>query len=143
MTKKIDFGTPSASEFLLDGWSSDEKDSKEGLTFNWALGNSASVLLSLPKDEVVVLTANVKTLKFVKPQRVTIKVDGKEIGMWEIGSAWKWEKHSIVIEPDEHRPDVSVVDFVFSEYYEPDERITRPLAVLFESITLNKAGLKR
>jgi hypothetical protein len=52
---------------------------------------------------VVVLTANVKTLKFVKPQRVSIKVDGKEIGMWEIGSAWKWEKHSIVIEPDEHR----------------------------------------
>ena len=74
----------------------------------WALGNSASALLSLPKDEVVVLTANVKTLKFVKPQRVTIKVDSQEIGMWEIGSALKWEKHSIVIEPDEHRPDVSV-----------------------------------
>ena len=140
LTRKIGFGTPSASKFLLDGWSSDEKDSKEGLTFNWALGNSASIFLSLPKDEVVVLTANVKTLKFVKPQRVTIKVDGKEIGMWEIGSAWKWEKHSIVIEPDEHRPDVSVVDFVFSEYYEPDERVKRPLAVLFESITLNKAG---
>lgn len=55
----------------------------------------------------MVLTANVKTLKFVKPQRVSIKVDGKEIGIWEIGSAWKWEKHGIVVEPDEHRPDTT------------------------------------
>ena len=141
--KKIDFGTKEASRFLRLGWCGNESNSKEGTTYNWALGNSASIFLSLPKDEVVVLTANVKTLKFVKPQRVTIKVDGKKIGMWEIGSAWKWEKHSIVIEPDEHRPDVSVVDFVFSEYYEPDERVKRPLAVLFESITLNKPGFKR
>ena len=138
--RKIDFGLGAARRFLRFGWSSDEKDSKEGLTFNWALGNSASIFLSLPKDEVVVLTANVKTLKFVKPQRVTIKVDGKEIGMWEIGSAWKWEKHSIVIEPDEHRPDVSTVEFLFSQYYEPDEKEQRPLAVLFESMTLAERG---
>ena len=142
-TEKIDFGTNEATRFKRFGWGGNEGGSKKGYTFNWALGSSASIFLSLPKNETVLLTANVKTLKFVKPQRVTIKVDGKEIGIWEIGSAWKWEKHSIVVEPDEHRPDVSVVDFVFSEYYEPDERVKRPLAVLFESITLNKAGLKR
>ena len=36
-----------------------------------------------------------------------------------------------------------MVDFVFSEYYEPDERVKRPLAVLFESIRLEKPSLKR
>jgi hypothetical protein len=140
LTKRIDFGTRSGSKFLLDGWSSDEKDSKEGLTFKWALGSSASLQLSLPKDESVVLTANVKSLRFVKPQRVTIKVDGETIGTWEIGSDWKWEKHSVVVDPEATRPKVSIIDFVFSEHYEPDEQVTRPLAVLFESITLNKPG---
>ena len=141
--REINFGSSAAHSFLRFGWSYDGKDSKEGLTFNWALGNSASLLLSLPKDEVVVLSANVKAPKFLRPQRVTIEVDGKEIGVWEIGSAWKWEKHSIVVEPDPVRPNVSVVEFVFSEHYEPDERITRPLAVLFESLRLEKPSLER
>jgi len=143
LTEKIDFGAPEASRFLLGGWGSDEKDSKEGLTFKWALGNSAALQLSLPKDESVILTANVKSLRFVKPQRVTIKVDGNKIGEWEIGSDWKWEKHSVVVEPETNRPKISIIDFEFSEHYAPDERVTRPLAVLFESITVKKAGPKK
>lgn len=141
--KKIDFGTEEACRFLRLGWGGNESNSKDGTTYCWALGNSASIFISLPKDKIVLLAAHVKALKFVKPQRVTIKVDGKKVGMWEIGSAWKWEKHSIVIEPDKGRPNVSIVEFIFSQYYEPDEKVKRPLAVLFESITIKEYRAKK
>jgi len=147
--KKINFGTPNASEFLLDGWGLDEKDSKEGLTFNWALGNSASLRLSFPKDEVVFLTSKVKTLKFTQPQTITIKVDGIEIGSWTLSPSswdwsdpWYWEKHSILIEPDEHRADVSVIEFNFSQCRKSVGN-SRDLAVLFESITINQLKARR
>jgi hypothetical protein len=138
-TRKIDFGTKQSSRFLRFGWHFKEMKSNEGLTYNWALGNSASIFLSLPKNEAVRLTANVKTLKFNKPQYVTVKVDNKEIGTWELSPNWVWEKHSIVIEPDEHRANVSVVEFIFSQY-RSSTRDLRPLAVLFESLTLSELG---
>ena len=136
-TTNVDFGTNEARRFLHTGWSGNESNSKEQTAYSWALGNSASIFLSLPKDEAVRLTANVKTLKFNKPQYVTVKVDNKEITTWELSPNWVWEKHSIVIEPDEHRANVSVVEFIFSQFREPDGKDKRPLAVLFESITLN------
>jgi len=143
LPEKIDFGSPEASEFLLGGWGPDEKNPDEGLTFKWALGSSAALQLSLPKDRALVFTANVKSLKFAMPQRVTVKVDGETVGTWEIGPDWKWEKHSLLLEADSRRPDVSIVDFIFSQHYEPDEKVKRPLAVLFESITIKESGDKK
>ena len=138
-TQKIDFGTKEAFRFLRFGWSAKEMCPKDGLTFNWALGNSASIFLSLPKNEAVRLTANVKTLKFNKPQHVTVKVDNKEIGTWKLSHNWVWQKYSIVIEPDENRPDVSIMEFTFSQHRKPQEEgDSRPLAVLFESVTLSE-----
>ena len=96
----------------------------------------AYVVKGLPKSEKVLLTANMKTLRFSNAQNITIKVDGSEIGDWTLSPSWKWEKHGIVIKPDEDRPDVSVVEFIFSQHRVPDEKDKRPLAVLFESITL-------
>jgi hypothetical protein len=137
-TKKVDFGSDNVVDFLISGWGGNERNSKDGLTFNWALGSSASIYINLPKSEAVILTANMKTLRFRNDQNITIKVDGNEIGDWALSASWKWEKHSIVIEPDENRPDVSVVEFVFSQHKEPDEKDKRALAVLFESITLSE-----
>ena len=79
-----------------------------------------------------------KTIKFRNSQNITIKVDDSEIGSWKLSPYWNWEKHSIVIKPDENRPDVSVVEFMFSQHKEPDEKDKRLLAVLFESITLSE-----
>lgn len=132
---KIDFGTNWARRFLRAGWSSNNGSSKEGLTFQWALGRSASVFISLHKNERVRLTSNVKT--FLKDQQITVKIDGKEVGTWRLSSNWDWEKHSIFIDAGENRPDVSVVEFTFSEVKKPEGKDPRPLAVLFESITLN------
>lgn len=137
-TQKIDIGLCKDSRFLRSGWSLNEGRSEDGLTFKWALGSSASIHIGLPKSEKVLLTANMKTLRFSNAQNITIKVDGSEIGNWALSPSWKWEKHSIIIEPDENRPDVSVVEFMFSQHKEPVEKDKRPLAVLFESITLSE-----
>ena len=140
LIKKIDFGTEEADRFLGSGWGCNEQNQKEGTTFNWALGRSASVFLSLPKNKSVLLTAKVKTLKFNQPQTITIKVDGIEIGSWTLApSSWDWEKHSILVEPDEHRADVSVIEFNFSQYIKSVGN-SRDLAVLFESIALAERG---
>lgn len=137
-TTLIKFGTPESHRFLLGGWSSDESDSQSGLTFNWALGSAASILLSLSKTEKVRMVANVKTITFGKPQTVTIKIDKKIVGTWVISQNWQWEKHKITIEPNKDRPDISVIEFAFSQYRDPKGEELRPLAVLFESITLEE-----
>lgn len=132
---RIDFGTNGVSRFLGDGWGGNH-GSNDGLTFQWAVGQSASVLLSLEKDASIRLTANVKT--FVKDQEVKVKVDGKEVGNWHVSPDWNWETHSVSIDPDKNRPKVSVVEFTFSQFKKPEGKDPRPLAVLFESITLEE-----
>jgi len=136
-TQKIDIGWYKDSRFLISGWSYNERSAKEGCTYSWALGRSASILLSLPK-EAVRLTANVKPHLFSKPQSITISVDGKVIGIWNLSNRWEWQERSIVIGADEHRLDVSVVEFIFSQHEDPVEKGERPLTVLFESITLSE-----
>ena len=136
-TGEIDFGTENAYRFLLSGWSSAESDRESGLTFTWALGNSSSILMSLPKNEAVRLEANLKTLRFSKPQRISIRVDQQTIGTWEISPSWHWEKHSIIIGADKDRSEVSVIEFIFSQHHTEGKDL-RPLAVLFDSITLHK-----
>jgi hypothetical protein len=137
-TSTIDIGNDKYDRFLRTGWGGCERNPEKGVTYAWALGNSASVFLSLPKKKTVKLTANVKTPKFEKPQIVAVKVDGKVMGSWKLLSKWAWEKHSVVVVPDGERPDVSIVEFLFSQCRKPDERVKRPLAVLFESITLDE-----
>ena len=136
-TGEIDFGTEDAYRYLLSGWSGAERDKKSGLTFTWALGNASSILLSLPKNRAVRLEANLKTLPFNKPQRISIKVDEKAVGTWDVSPSWHWEKHSVTIETDKDRSEVSVIQFTFSQHLTEGKDL-RPLAVLFDSITLHK-----
>jgi len=134
-TQKIDFGTEESSLFFISGWSHNETIPEEGYTFNWAMGNSASLFLALPKETSVRMTARIRSLEFPAPQIITVKVDYKEIGKWTLSNIWQWEEHSMTIEPDDHRPGVSIIEFEFSQNLKA-EHDPRPLAVLFESLTL-------
>jgi hypothetical protein len=78
---------------------------------------------------------------------VTLIVDGKEMGTFELSplswnweKPWAWEKISFVVTPDEHRKSVSILEFIFSQFRRPEDENDhrRPLAVLFESITLSE-----
>jgi len=79
-TRRIDFGTDEAFRFLNFGWGGNEISSKGNIAFNWALGKTASIFLSFPKDDFLRLTANVRSRPFKKPQVIKIKVDGKVMG---------------------------------------------------------------
>lgn len=134
-TNRIDFGTEDATVFLRSGWSYNETFPSTGHTYNWALGNSASLLLSLPKNAFIQMKVTAKSLQFREPQIITITIDGKKIGGWRLSGHNELQEYSIVIPPDEERPDVSIVEFLFSQYYEhPSE--PRKLAVLFESLII-------
>ena len=138
-TEKIDFGSIDSSDFKDVGWGGNERSAAGNYKFNWALGSQASIFLSLVKNKPTVLTANIRSYPVRKFQDITIKVDGNEIGSWKLFAPWRLDKHSIIIPPDQQRPDVSIVEFMFSQHRIPKGgRDPRPLAVLFESITLSE-----
>ncbi|MBT8369029.1 MAG: LTA synthase family protein [Deltaproteobacteria bacterium] len=133
-TQKIDFGTEDGSEFLLAGWGYNER-STEGFTYNWALGKSATITVALPEEKVI-LKANVKPYVSNTPQNITVKVDEKLIGRWDLSNNQNWQEHRLVIGPNHHRPKVSILEFSFSHHLNKEG--TRPLAVLFESLTIHR-----
>jgi hypothetical protein len=135
-TNQVDIGTRGAKKFLIAGWGSAEREAKENIDFTWALGKKATVYLTLPKGNTTV-TATVKSLFPPEFQTVFVKVDGRSVGSWTNASRGKWETHSLTINPDEERPAVSVIEFLFSHNYEPTERDRRPLALMFDSITID------
>jgi hypothetical protein len=134
-TDKIDFGSPEALRFQRIGWG--KQETIDGRTFNWARGGSASLFLSLPKDKAIVLTANVRSFPFPKPLHITVSVDGKAVGNWELSEPWRWEKRTVVLRPDGQRPDVSVIEFGFSNHPKTEGN-KRPLSVSFDSISLDE-----
>jgi len=136
---KIEFGSNEAFDFLGTGWGSAERSQEEGLSYSWALRRSSSVSLALPKKQTI-LTANMRSPFPPGQQVVTVKVDGRKIGRWKFSQIWTWEKHSVTIPADVNRPDVSVLEFVFSKHLDAKRKgqDKRPLAVLFESIALDQ-----
>jgi hypothetical protein len=138
----LKFGTKDSARFLRAGWSTKEVDPTKTSTYIWALGEKASLLLEIPKNKSFVLQARVKTIKFAKPQSITLRIDGKEIKTWQLSELaasweqpWPWEVVSATIKPDESRPKVSKIDFLFSQSAVlPND--PRPLSALFESLSL-------
>lgn len=136
---RIVFGTADSGPFKQFGWGLNMIDSENGNSYNWALGRSASVFLSLPKNGAGRLTARMKSHPFDGPQLITVKVDGQEAGRWELTPPWEMESRTLVIPPDPGRPGVSVIEFSFSRCLSGKEDAV-PYAVLFESLTLGPAA---
>jgi glycosyltransferase involved in cell wall biosynthesis len=134
-TSKIEFGTDRGSTYLRSGWSWNEQSAEEKISFNWALGESASIFLALSKNRVY-LTANVRSPFQDNEQEVSVIVDGKLVGSWKVAKAWVWEKRNVTIEADQGRPDVSVIEFKFKRHTKSTKADQRQLALLFKSISL-------
>jgi len=84
------------------------------------------------------LTARMKSQAFDGPQVITVKVDGKEAGKWELSPPWNMESRNLILAPDPGRPEVSVIEFSFSRCLSGKEDAAS-LAVQFESMTLQPA----
>jgi len=134
---KVNFGSDEIQQFLLHGWGDNEGNPANGTGFNWALGDSASMRFSIPKDQPVCLRANVLSYPFREPQRVTIMVDGEVVGRWTIDCR-QWHEHSVMIDKHENRPEVSVVKFLFSQHLTERKTEKRPLSVRFAWLALDE-----
>ena len=130
----INFGTDETVGLLQKGWGLNEA-SADGTKYNWALGRSATIALPLPRDRQLQIAANLKSL-LDKPQKVIVKIDGKNSGTWTVSSNGQWEKHSISVAPDSRRRNESVIEFVFSDFIKPSKNDARALALLFNKIEI-------
>jgi hypothetical protein len=135
-TDEILFGTDESEKFLHNGWGDNEIYPKDNFPFNWALGDSASIFAKLPTDKVR-MVAEIKPLPFNPPQEIDITIDGEKVGTWKPSNDWKIEQHSILIPKNNHRPDMSNIEFKFSQHRspEPQKADQRPLTVIFKKIT--------
>jgi len=136
---KINFGTAGAEKFLRSGWGANERSSGGNYTFNWALGDSASIYVSLPVDKPVILSARMGSYGSRKTQKVSVKVDGHLLGSWILTDPWQLTEGKLVIPPNNERPSVSTIEFVFSHHRIPKGK-ERPVAVRFETITLAESN---
>ena len=136
---RIVFGTVDSAPYRQFGWGPNLTAVNNEYTYNWALGHSASVFLSLPKNVTLSLTARMKSQAFDGPQVITVKVDGKEAGKWELSPPWNMESRDLTLAPDPGRPEVSVIEFSFSRCLSGKEDAPS-LAVQFESLTLQHAS---
>jgi hypothetical protein len=136
---RIAFGTVESGLYRQFGWGPNLTDVNNAYTYNWALGHSASVFLSIPKNVASRLIARMKSQPFDGPQVITVKVDGKEVGQWELSPPWNMESRSLILPPDPDRPEVSVIEFSFSRCLTGKEDASS-LAVLFESLAVLPAG---
>lgn len=115
-TGMILFGTDQSNRFKRSGWGVNHKASEGGYDYNWAVGDSSFLVVSLPKKGAVAMSARLKSYPFNGPQVISIKVDGKEIGRWELKAPWDVAERTLVIPPDANRPETSLIELSFSQH---------------------------
>jgi Sulfatase len=140
-TSQLQFGNDAIAPFLGSGWSGNESIASEGGSFNWAVGHNASIFVSLPNDKPVRLKAEVKSPGYKTPQVVTVKVDGNYVGQWKIRDFGRWLTLDSYIMPSPGRPDISTVEFAFSQFCPPSGATMRPLALMFRSLGFTGADM--
>jgi len=135
-THKIDFGSPQSRRFKRSGWGGNQKDPVDGTLSTWALGESATLFLSLPKDRLVYLTARIKSKPFDNPQVITIRIDNKTVGKWILDAPWDMYEKTLIIPQDPIRPGRSTVEFLFSQHLDSTRGLGSQ-AVLFQWIKIH------
>lgn len=86
-SKDLDFGTPVARPFLLDGWSGDERDGERSVV--WSEGSSASVVLSFHGIQQPILHLSAHGYGQALPINVNVDVDGKLITSFAAPDGWQ------------------------------------------------------
>jgi hypothetical protein len=138
-TGMILFGTAQSNRFKRSGWGANHQASEGSPDYNWAVGNSSFLAVSLPKKRAVTMSARLKSYPFRGPQIISVKVDGKEIGTWQLEAPWDVAERKLVIPPDDNRPETSVIEFSFSQHRTSGDG-TGSKAVQFLTLAFQPAG---
>jgi phosphatidylinositol glycan class B len=83
----LDLGTPEARQFLLDGWSGDERDGERNAV--WTDGLRASVVLSLANITKPVLRLSAQGYTHALPIAVKVSLNGKLVGAFAAPDGWQ------------------------------------------------------
>jgi hypothetical protein len=57
-------------------------------------------------------------------------------GGWQVENTWEWEKHAVAVPASAERLGASRIEFKFSQHTAPAGAKTRPLALLFNYISI-------
>ena len=97
-TNDIDFGTVEGRSFLSYwGWSHNEHWGGK-LSVVWAVGNTASIYLNLPRTQTeLTMRARMLTHELNDQQRVTIKLNNEPIGVWDIPNDFQMRTYQVGI----------------------------------------------
>jgi hypothetical protein len=83
----LDMGTASARPYLLEGWSSDEREAER--TSIWSDGEQASVVLSFDGVIKPVLRVSAKGYAQALPIDVDVSIDGARVGSFAAPDGWQ------------------------------------------------------
>ncbi len=133
-------------QFFGEGWAMSEGGGREA--FRWALGKRAVVTFprSTPRDRVVRINVLPFSHPSLPPQSVRVLVNGYAVG--DVTLAPRWDERALAIPAHFWLEGWNTLTFDFARAHAPstlDPRASdhRPLAVSFESISVDDAGAPR
>lgn len=115
----LDLGSPGFwTEYEQEGWSENEKWGNE-FTFQWSEGRRSTLALPIAeaRDLYLDFRASPFSLKDLPPQRLHLRLNGREIAAMTLQDGWNW--YSVAIEKGALYPGVNRLDFLH-------ERASRP-----------------
>ena len=128
----IDVGSRSARPHLGEGWGKNETEREDGTTFVRAVGDRATVYISLPHRSTE-LMARLRSPPINDRQVIEVEVDGRSVGRWE--PVWgSYQELSLLIPEDQDRPRISSITFRFARYRQGGEE--RPASVKFDRVVI-------
>jgi phosphatidylinositol glycan class B len=86
-SSSLDFGTPSARPFLLEGWSGDERDGERSAV--WSDGPRASLVLAFGGIAKPILRLSAQGYGRALPIAVSVSLNGNEVGAFAAPDGWQ------------------------------------------------------
>ncbi|TNE90058.1 MAG: hypothetical protein EP330_09525 [Deltaproteobacteria bacterium] len=130
LSREVDIGAPRARAALGDGWSGDELAGET--SFVWALGNRATLSVDLPFSGAGQLAMRVKGWPDPSgaAQRVTVRVNGKEVGVIDVPA--HWSEHALEVPAGVLEKGVNQVELLHATAREPGE--LRPISAAWDML---------
>lgn len=133
----LDFGTEEARPYLLDGWSTDERDGER--TVVWSTGSRASVALSFQGVKNPMLRLAVQGYSKGLPINVTVSLNGTPVGSFAAPDGW--QNITVPIPRAEYSAPSEIIAFDFDHTARPSDnnsqiRDDRELALRVDSLSV-------
>ena len=115
--ERVEFKPGGKMNYLFMNWYKKyEKHKGIGEWGRWAMGGSATMMLTLPTESDAEMKVRLYAPEYNQAQRVTVRIDGKAIGSWDtpyVGE--KYADYALLIKKDPDRKPESLIEFEFAK----------------------------